>query len=308
MVSDSTKTDPFTQLDNLIPLVSDLFAAIKQKSDKSRSIMQLILDRVILIANARPDATLAAIHLSHQASPLKQPIYCAALAHMIGKQHEIKQDIQESLLHAILTCNITFYELQVLLNTIEGKLTDDQRTKMQKHALKGAQLVEAAGFMNPVMTKAMRQHHERPDGSGYPNHLKGDDISTPALIIGICETYTARIDNRAYRKSIHPKEALSHLFKEDDPRIKKLMLNFAKAIGVYPPGTWVKLATGETAIVTQVQKTSPVPLVKALFDANDTPYMGAVARDCSAAESKVLGATTPPCRPSVDLPVLFESF
>ena len=306
MAINNKKIDPFTQLDSLIPLISDLFAAIKQKSEKSRDIMQNIIDSVIVISNSKPDATLAAIHLSNQVSPLKQPIYCAALAHMIGKQHEIKPDIQQSLMNAILTCNITFYELQVLLNTIEGRLTDDQRAKMQKHALKGAQLVESAGFMNPVMTKAMRQHHERPDGSGYPNHLKGDDISTPALIIGICETYTARIDNRAYRKSIHPKEALSHLFKEEDPRIKKLMLNFAKAIGVYPPGTWVKLATGETAIVTHVQKTSPVPIVTALFDPEDTPYMGAVARDCSKKEARVVGAATPPCRPSVDLPVLFE--
>lgn len=306
MAINKNQIEPFTQLDSLIPAISDLFAAIKTKSESSRDIMEGIINDVVLIADTKPDATLAAIHLSRQVSPLKQPIYCAALAHMIGKQHDIKPEIQQSLMFAILTCNITFYELQVLLNTIEGRLTDDQRAKMQKHALKGAQLVEAAGFMDPVMTKAMRQHHERPDGSGYPNHLKGDDISTPALIIGICETYTARIDNRAYRKSIHPKEALSHLFKEEDPRIKKLMLNFAKAIGVYPPGTWVKLASGETAIVTHVQKSSPIPIVKALFDQKDTPYMGPVARDCSTPEGRVVGAATPPCRPNVDLPVLYD--
>ncbi|PCJ46063.1 MAG: hypothetical protein COA99_03405 [Moraxellaceae bacterium] len=298
---------PFTQLDALIPLISDLFAAIKQKKADSRDIMQRIIDDVILIADTKPNATLAAIHLSNQVSPLKQPIYSAALAHMIGKQHGIKPNIQQSLMNAIITCNITFYELQVLLNTMEGKLTEEQRIKVEKHALKGAQLVEAAGIIDPIMTKAMRQHHERPDGSGYPNHLTGDDISTPALIIGICETYTARIDGRAYRKPVHPREALANLFKEENPRIKALMLNFAKAIGVYPPGTWVKLATGETAIVTEVRKDSPLPVVKALFDHNDTPYMGVVARDCSTKEARITGSTSPPCRPSVDLPVLFES-
>ena len=90
----NNKIDPFTQLDSLIPLISDLFAAIKQKSEKSRDIMQHVIDSVVVISDSKPDATLAAIHLSNQVSPLKQPIYCAALAHMIGKQHEIKPDIQ----------------------------------------------------------------------------------------------------------------------------------------------------------------------------------------------------------------------
>jgi HD-GYP domain-containing protein (c-di-GMP phosphodiesterase class II) len=213
---------------------------------------------------------------------------------------------KKALIQAVLCCNITFYEFQVLLNSMDGKLTESQRAKLEKHPLQSAQLIEAAGFTDPNLIKAIRQHHERPDGSGYPNHLPSSDISELALVVSMCEVYTARIDNRAHRKSILAREALAHFQHDDDPRIKRLLLDFAKSIGLYPPGTWVKLASGETAIVAQRQKNSPIPIVKALFDGNDIPYMGPIPRDAKDARFKVLGATAPPARPSVDLAALFD--
>lgn len=298
--------DPFTQLDKLIPLVSDLYSAIKAKDEKAHQIIDSIIGSIYHITDARPNATLAAIHLSKQPSPIKQAVYSTVLAHLLSQTHGIEGATKDSLMKAILTCNITFYEFQVLLNSMDGKLTEAQREKLQKHPLQGAQLVEKAGFLDPVMTKAIRQHHERLDGFGYPNKLKGDEISTLALIIGICETYTARIDNRAYRKPVHPREALAHLFKEDDARLKELLINFAKAIGLYPPGTWVKLANGEIAVVTAVQRRSPVPIVKALFDPQGNSYMGPLDRDANHPSCKVVSASVPPRLPSVDLQMLYE--
>ena len=300
------KLDPFVQLDKLIPVLSDLYTAIKSRHEKCQDMMASLMEQIYRITDANPDAAIAAIHLSRQQSPLKQPIYGAVLAHLFSETHKLDARNKQALVQAVLTCNITFYEFQVLLNSMDGKLTDAQRAKLQKHPLQGAQLVESAGFMDPSLTKAIRQHHERPDGSGYPNRLKGPDISDLALVVSMCEVYTARIDNRAYRKPVLAREALSHLYNENDPRLKALLLSFAKAVGVYPPGTWVKLANNETAIVARRQKNSPVPIVKALFDRNDIPYMGPIPRDCADPGMKVLGATFPPSRPSVDLPALFD--
>lgn len=302
----SDKCDPFIQLDKLIPVLSDLYTAIKSRNEKCQDMLQSLIARINRIADTHPDAAIAAIHLSKQQSPLKQPIYGAILAHLFSEQHGLDEKKEQALVQAVLTCNLTFYEFQVLLNSMDGKLTDAQRAKLQKHPLQAAQFMEAAGFIDPQLTKAIRQHHERPDGSGYPNHLKGPDISDLALVVSMCEVYTARIDNRAYRKPVLAREALSHLYKEEDPRLKGLLLSFAKAVGVYPPGTWVKLANNETAVVTRRQKNSPVPIVKALFDRNDMPYMGPLSRDCNDPALKVAGATFPPSRPSVELSALFE--
>lgn len=298
--------DPFVQLDRLIPMVSDLYAAIKAVDPKAHTLVEELIGHIYRITDARPNATIAAIHLSRQQSPIKQAVYSAVITHLLSQTQGIEGNTKVSLMRAVLTCNITFYEFQVLLNSMDGKLTDAQRSKLQRHPLQSALLLEKAGFHDPVMTKAIRQHHERLDGGGYPNNLKAEEISTLALIIGICETYTARIDNRAYRKQIHPREALAHLFKEEDARMKKLMLNFAKAIGIYPPGTWVQLANREIAMVTAVQKQSPLPKIKALFDPSGTPYLGAMERDAANPATKVVGGVMPPCQPSVDLTVLFD--
>lgn len=304
--SGDAKYDPFIQLDKQIPVLSDLYTAIKSRHEKCQEMLLSLMSTLYRVADMNPDAAIAAIHLSKQQSPLKQPIYGAILAHLFSEQHGLDEKKEHALVQAVLTCNLTFYEFQVLLNSMDGKLTDAQRTKMQKHPLQAAQFMETAGFIDPQLTKAIRQHHERPDGSGYPNHLKGPDISDLALVVSMCEVYTARIDNRAYRKPVLAREALSHLYKEDDPRLKGLLLSFAKAIGVYPPGTWVKLANNETAIVTKRQKNSPVPIVRALFDRGDIPYMGPIVRDCNDPNLKVVSATFPPSRPSVDVTALFD--
>lgn len=298
--------DPFEQLDSLIPTLSDLYTAIKAKHEKSAQMMTQIIRTISEVTDARPDAALAAIHLSKQASPLKQPIYCAVIAHLFAKQQALASNQHKALMQAVLSCNITFYEFQVLLNRMDGKLTDAQRAKLEKHPLQSAQLMEAAGFIDPALTKAIRQHHERPDGTGYPNKLASADISDLAIVVSMCEVYTARIDSRVYRKPVLAREALAHFYDQSDPRIKGLLLNFAKSIGIYPPGTWVKLASGETAIVTARQTSSPIPIVAALFDQHNMPYMGPVVRDAKDPHWKVTQATFPPSRPSVDLPALFE--
>lgn len=299
--------DPFVAFGKLISTLTDLYSAVKaKKSEKAHTLCAHIIDQIYKITDHDHNAALAAMHLSKEHSPLKQPIYSGVIAHLLSIQHGIEGKTKESLMRAILLANLTFYEFQVLLNTMDGKLTEAQRAKLHKHPLESAQKLEAAGFVDPVMIKAIRQHHERLDGNGYPNRLKGNEISTLALIIAICETYTARIDNRAYRKPVHPREALAHLLHEEDQRIKELMISLAKAIGLYPPGTWVKLANGEIAIVTAVSSASPIPKVAALFDPKGNPYLGPMERDARVPATKVIGPSFPPKLPSVDLQVLFD--
>ncbi|MCG8669919.1 MAG: hypothetical protein MI867_10940 [Pseudomonadales bacterium] len=303
----SSALDPFDALGALIPALTDLYSAVKaKKSDRAHQLAEKIVARIYEITDHNHNAALAAIHLSKEQSPLKQPIYSAVIAHLLSIQHGIEGSTKESLMLATLLANLTFYEFQVLLNTMDGKLTDAQRAKLHKHPLEASQKLEAAGFLDPTMIKAVRQHHERLDGKGYPNRLKGNEISTLALIISICETYTARIDNRAYRKPVHPREALSHLLHEDDQRVKELLISLAKAIGIYPPGTWVKLANQEIAIVKGVSSASPVPKVTALFDPQGNAYLGPMERDAKQPNQKIIGSAAPPKHPSVDLQMLYE--
>jgi putative nucleotidyltransferase with HDIG domain len=81
-----------------------------------------------------------------------------------------------------------------------GALTDEEWLFIRLHPVIGAEVAAEAGF-STVITHAIRQHHERLDGSGYPDRLVGEGISLYARIIAVADTYHAMTSNRPYRPS-----------------------------------------------------------------------------------------------------------
>lgn len=302
----SSNLDYFDLLNNMVPKVANLYSKVKTNPhDKTEEQVNSVVNDICQLAIDDKNATLAAIHLCVDRSPLTQPVHSCLIAYLLSIEHNITGKKRDALLKATLFANLCFYEFQALLNMHTGKLTDAQRSKLHKHPLEAARLLESKGFTCGHLLNAIRQHHERLDGKGYPNGIGGKDISELALIVSMCEVYTARIKNRAHRNSVHPRMALSHLYKEEDERVGALLLSLAKAIGLYPPGTWVRLANGEISIVNKVSRTSPIPGVLSLFDKTGAPYMGPIERDAKQAEFKIIGVVEPERNPSVDLRLLF---
>lgn len=92
-------------------------------------------------------------------------------------------------------------------------LTPQERELVQRHPIEGQRLLEEAGFDRAVAA-AVRHHHERLDGSGYPDHLRGDDLSLTARILGACDTFVALTSPRAHRPASLPAAALAVLEAE----------------------------------------------------------------------------------------------
>jgi hypothetical protein len=307
MAGQPKRIDPFVTLEKLMGATLELHSQIRTRSPSAQAMLQQLLTVIMQMVDERENATLAAIHLSQHSSPVKQSVYMTVFAYLTSKLLKLDLRQRDALLTATLTCNMSFYELQVLLNAMEGKLSEDQRQKIQRHPLTAAEQIEKAGILDPMILRAIRQHHERIDGSGYPNRIRGEDISTLALVTQICEIYSARIDARSYRRPVLPREALADLYQANDERLKELLVAFARAIGIYPPGTWVKLASNETAIVVSRSASHPLPGIRALFDASDKPYYGPLERDCGTPDFKITGAANRPSLPAFDLKVLFDA-
>ena len=79
-----------------------------------------------------------------------------------------------------------------------GKLTDDEFHIIQSHTSQGYEALKQITIM-PELAIGAEAHHERPDGRGYPNHLKGDEIPRVAQIIAVADTFDAMYSNRPYR-------------------------------------------------------------------------------------------------------------
>jgi putative nucleotidyltransferase with HDIG domain len=82
-----------------------------------------------------------------------------------------------------------------------GKLTDEEYEVMKSHPAVGAQIIERLKFLKEAAL-IVKYHHERPDGGGYPEGLKGEDIPLEARILHICDTLDAMTSTRSYRKAL----------------------------------------------------------------------------------------------------------
>ncbi len=150
-----------------------------------------------------------------------------------------------------------------------GKLTQDEFEKMKEHARAGFDILREIWSLSAHAKIVVLQHHERFDGTGYPKGLKGNDIHLYGQIGAIADVYDALTSDRTYRKRLLPHEAIEFLMGNGDRYFSlELVTTFVSAIAPYPVGTMVKLSTGETAIVTEVDMAfASRPTVRLVQDA-----------------------------------------
>ena len=89
-----------------------------------------------------------------------------------------------------------------------GKLTPEEREHIEAHPVIGASITEQVKFDSEIIDM-VRHHHERFDGNGYPDRLKGEEISRNARILAVADTLDAMLSDRPYRKGMDPERALS---------------------------------------------------------------------------------------------------
>ncbi len=99
------------------------------------------------------------------------------------------------------------------LLTKPGPLTDDEFLEIQRHVLEGEEILEPLRRDTPVVLQIVRSHHERVDGSGFPDQLSGEQIPLPARIISVVDAFDVMTMSRAYRPSRTPRDAMKELIR-----------------------------------------------------------------------------------------------
>ncbi len=94
----------------------------------------------------------------------------------------------------------------------QGELSDEEKSRIEQHPRMGQDLLSEAGRIKELIT-AILYHHERWDGTGYPEHLKGEEIPFMARVVGIMDAYRAMVSDRPYRNAMSRKEAIAELRK-----------------------------------------------------------------------------------------------
>lgn len=149
-------------------------------------------------------------------------------------------------------------------------LTPTEWKLLRLHARYGAQLLRADETLDQRVIEMVESHHERFDGSGYGNGLKGEDIPFLARVAGIVDAYDAMISERAYAKPKTAFQAVRELSSLAGTAFQpELVELFIQAVGVFPTGTLVELNTGEVGVVTAQNRYRRLkPEVMLILDAN----------------------------------------
>jgi diguanylate cyclase (GGDEF)-like protein/putative nucleotidyltransferase with HDIG domain len=149
-------------------------------------------------------------------------VYAVEIAKELGLDEAQMQAIRAaSMLHDI-------GKLAVPENILSkpGRLTPEEFEKMKIHPLVGAEILDRVQFPYPVVP-IVRSHHEKWDGSGYPDGLKREDIPIGARILSAVDCFDALASERPYRRALSPEEALANLSTEKgrsfDPRVVEVM-------------------------------------------------------------------------------------
>jgi HD-GYP domain-containing protein (c-di-GMP phosphodiesterase class II) len=237
------------------------------------------------------DAALANLHLDYDTSyAIVHQMQAAVLCEIVGRKLGVGEDARLTLVKAALTHDIGLIDIQDELDKQLTPLTDEQKNRVRHHPRTGAKVLRELGVREAGWLDAVEHHHERLDGSGYPDGLMDADIAAPTRVLAIADIYSAMIRDRPYRKAMVTNAAMRELLLEQgnktDNRLIHLMI---KEVGVFPPGAIVQLTNKEISVVKQRQDNNVFPIVYSFVKPTGMPMLTPMRRETSNPEHKIEG-------------------
>jgi len=169
-----------------------------------------------------------------------------------------------------------------------GKLTDAEFQSVRDHPSQGHKMLLDGKGISEVALDVCLHHHEKMDGSGYPEKLASEQISLYAKMGAVCDVYDAITSNRPCKNGWEPTESLRKMAEWSHGHFdKRIFEAFVKSIGIYPIGSLVKLESNRLGvIIEQTEKSLLAPVVKVFFSIKSNARISSEILDLSKPTSK----------------------
>ena len=185
-------------------------------------------------------------------------VHVAIYATTLGKAlHMSPNDLYELCLGGLLH-DIGKIDIPPEIVNKPGKLTDEEYKIMKEHVRYSFNRVYRFQNINRALLSAIGEHHERMDGSGYLQNLKGTSIHKWARLMAVADVYDAVTSNRCYREAMLPHEGAEILMGSAFHLDPHLVRTFIRTISFYPVGCKVMLSTNEQGIVLGAHRDMPL--------------------------------------------------
>ena len=257
-------------------------ASFRERLDK----LQERLSRLVRLS---PDGTLfALIHLTASEVQLYSATHAMLVSVMcsLAAREVLKwpAELEATLCKAALTMNLGMTELQDRLAVQKQDPTPEQRSQIDQHAALSVERLTQLGVTDPFWLEAVRDHHTKTPGP-LAGRTQGQRM---ARLIQRADMFAARMAPRAARLPESPGAGMHASYFDENRQIDETGAALIKAVGIYSPGTFVRLATDEIAVVIKRGANTTTPRVAILINRNGMPTGELIVRDTSRREFRIV--------------------
>lgn len=215
-------------------------------------------------------------------------MFCAVISHLCAGWLDWTLDERQSLFGAALTMNLGMQSLQDTMARQSSVPSQDQRRRIAEHPAQGAEMLSAAGVSDACWLEVVRRHHD-PAGGQPPVEPVPTEQRLAELLHRV-DVFTAKLSRRQSRGGASATAAARDACLDANGHPDEIGATVLRILGLYPPGSCVRLANGELGIVTRRGMKAHTPIVAALRRADSTPFVRPARRDTSDRQFAVLRA------------------
>ena len=215
--------------------------------------LQELTKALLKVLRTDPEACLGYLRRVTLARPsVHHSLHVLMVAALLSDHLDFNEAQQISLAGGALTMNLAMLEVQDRLHRFPRLPEAADRDIIAGHPSHAVELLKQYGVEDADWLRAVAQHHENIDGSGYPEGLTIEAIDPMARVLRVTDVYCAKITRRHFRPPQSSRAAMKDLFGRERARLDtQISAQLLRTMGLYPPGTLVRLANGESACITR---------------------------------------------------------